>query len=885
MASPRRAIRRAGAYRIVVLLGIVAMLAVVGRASATPTGISFVSITPSSGTTLYVARTAANNPLDPPTFQLKADVFFNNFSGADAEVTDVTFRYPGSSIPETSNTPKRFIDTDVDEDDDPDTIVNWVLAPGTNQRVAIHHGLDTDLPTPLPDTVEIDFEFNDDGNPLTLTFDLAFYENTVPLHAHFFPAKAEDLDAGEYWYWGTRHSVDSGGGLGGLINPSTGSQRYALDMGVVAWDGSGWSESFDGTYDENTDFRVWDKPLYSMGDGVIVSCYRGEPDEAPADFDEIDFHFGFGNSLFIKYGDDLISYGHMKQGSIPESLCPTPSSPGPGLWPNDDPQTGLNIPVVAGQLLGHVGNTGRSTAPHIHFQVEGVPPSGPNTISGAPMQFINVRALADDTNVNNLGESPTLRPLQGMTLHRRTLVLPNPCGFDLPPAGALEVSRHGIPADCYQDVFNMIVAPGYSPKFVDGYDVGGETFFNATFHPTDVAWVARHGLTSDEYQDLFDDLTADGYRLHQVDSYLDGGSVRYAAIFENRPGHPFAAFHGLDDAEYATQLDDLAAAGFVPVNVSSVVVGGNFYWTGLFEQVDVTGWTLETVPVADYQDTFDDNVDAGRLPIYVHGISTGAGPYLTAIWVDPIGGGWAAVHGKTGAEYQADWEANTDAGRFTRYTTGYDDGAGSARFAAVWRGRPETSITDTPADPTNQTSASFAFDSDNPFATFQCRLDGGAFANCSSPRNLAGLSEGFHTFGVRALDRDRVRDASPASFTWLVDVTPPNITITEPIVNTKTVNGVLKNDPVATTTVIGWANFKANVTDNLSGVDTVVFKVDGFAVPGASVTHVGATWSFTFEPNISGEHVYTIEVIATDHAGNSATKSMAILGVKTNKPN
>ena len=115
-------------------------------------------------------------------------------------------------------------------------------------------------------------------------------------------------------------------------------------------------------------------------------------------------------------------------------------------------------------------------------------------------------------------------------------------------------------------------------------------------------------------------------------------------------------------------------------------------------------------------------------------------------------------------------------------------------------------------------------------------------------------------------------------------MTPPNITITEPAVNTKTVHGVLKPDVVATTTVVGWANFKATVTDKLSGVSTVVFKVDGVAVPAASVSHVGTTWSFRFEPNINGEHVYTIDVIATDHAGNSATKSMAITGVKTNKP-
>ena len=202
-------------------------------------------------------------------------------------------------------------------------------------------------------------------------FDLKFYENTVPLKAHFFPAKADDLDTGEYWIWNTRHSVDSGGGLNNMINPSTRSQRYALDMGVTAWNGSGWSESIDGTWDQNSDFRVWNKKLYAMGDGVVVGCYRGEPDESPKDFDLVTFNFGFGNSLFIQYGDDLVSIGHMKQGSIPEALCPIPEMPGPGLWPDANPQMGLNIPVETGQILGRIGNTGRSTAPHIHFQVEG----------------------------------------------------------------------------------------------------------------------------------------------------------------------------------------------------------------------------------------------------------------------------------------------------------------------------------------------------------------------------------------------------------------------------------------------------------------------------------------------------------------------------------
>src|SRR5204862_46126 len=91
---------------------------------------------------------------------------------------------------------------------------------------------------------------------------------------------------------------------------------------------------------------------------------------------------------------------------------------------------------------------------------------------------------------------------------------------------------------------------------------------------------------------------------------------------------------------------------------------------------------------------------------------------------------------------------------------------------------PDTTITAAPPARSTSSSAGVSCTATEAGSTFACQLDASAFAPCVSPLSYSGLADGSHSFQVRVTDPAGNTDPTPASYTWTVDTTPPDTTIT-----------------------------------------------------------------------------------------------------------
>src|SRR5439155_206512 len=146
-----------------------------------------------------------------------------------------------------------------------------------------------------------------------------------------------------------------------------------------------------------------------------------------------------------------------------------------------------------------------------------------------------------------------------------------------------------------------------------------------------------------------------------------------------------------------------------------------------------------------------------------------------------------------------------------------------------------------PSDPTNQTSAAFAFTANKAGSTFECTLDGAGFSACGTPIAYSALSDGTHRFAVRATD-PLGNTGLPTVWEWTVDTVPPVTTIT--------------SEPAAVS---------ASASASFAFASSEAVSSFGCSLDGGAF--VACTSPQAYEGLRDGGH--TFQVRATDLAGNA----------------
>lgn len=158
-------------------------------------------------------------------------------------------------------------------------------------------------------------------------------------------------------------------------------QRFAYDI-VVMKDG----QTYEGDPKKNESYFCFDRPILAPAKGKVLVAVDGVEDNVPG---EMNPRQAAGNHVVLDLGNgEYALMAHFRNGTL-------------AVKPGDE--------VASGALLGHCGNSGNTSEPHLHFHLQTEPAFGKGV--GLPAQFNDY--LADDEPVAR-GE-----PMKGQRIRRK----------------------------------------------------------------------------------------------------------------------------------------------------------------------------------------------------------------------------------------------------------------------------------------------------------------------------------------------------------------------------------------------------------------------------------------------------------------------------------
>jgi Peptidase family M23 len=133
------------------------------------------------------------------------------------------------------------------------------------------------------------------------------------------------------------------------------AQRYAIDW-VQYQTVDGKRTTWKGPEDKNDSYFCYNQPIYSVAAGKVVDMSDGMAENTPHSGGyavPLDFNNAAGNHVVVEIAPHrYVLYAHMRPGTV-------------------EVKTGDEVGL--GQIIGHVGNTGSSTEPHLHMHIDDQP--------------------------------------------------------------------------------------------------------------------------------------------------------------------------------------------------------------------------------------------------------------------------------------------------------------------------------------------------------------------------------------------------------------------------------------------------------------------------------------------------------------------------------
>ncbi len=177
-------------------------------------------------------------------------------------------------------------------------------------------------------------------------------------------------------------------------------QRFAIDWVQAKREGNRWS-AVHGDLSKNSNWYGENAPLYAVADGRIVSLKTDIPENVPNQKPvvKITQETIGGNYVVIDIGYGRYAfYAHM----IPHSAT-----------------VKLGDRVRAGEVIGRLGNSGNSSAPHLHFHITNAPAF--IFAEGEPYAFGSFHALRAVSSAVISSTEAAFKTTGGLTAYKNTM--------------------------------------------------------------------------------------------------------------------------------------------------------------------------------------------------------------------------------------------------------------------------------------------------------------------------------------------------------------------------------------------------------------------------------------------------------------------------------